>query len=99
MEWFSTIGLAPGIVSVTLFPKITLSLGIVLLVFFLVTPDTYAECHSDFSISGYDPVCLPTWVYQFSEASLYLGIGCIIATFLLAEKDDSVLSILGEIQK
>lgn len=69
-----------------LFPKIILILGFFLLLFSFLVPKNYGYCHSDLVVE--DLVCLPTWIYQLSEASFYVAIICIIAAFLLWGRDD-----------
>ena len=76
--------------------KITLILGILLLIFSFAIPDNYEICHSDLRIAGYNDSqnCYSDLVYQISEAAMFVGIICIFSAPILKEFfDDTDKSI------
>ena len=68
-------------------PKIIFVLGLLLIVFKFAVPNKYRDCHSDLIIAGFSDSqnCLPDFIYQISEASVYVGIFCIFGSFTLNE--------------
>jgi hypothetical protein len=69
------------------FFPILLILGFTLLVFGSVIEIKYADCSSDVSIAGQS--CVSHLMHDFTTISLYVGLGCILAsfTFLMKKKD------------
>lgn len=73
-------------------PKSVFIIGLFLVIFPFIVLNNYEFCHSDFSIAGYDNSqnCLPVYVRQLKELSLFLGIGCIIWAAILKETSEGV---------
>ena len=70
-------------------------MGIFSIAFCFIIPGSYAACHSDLVIAGFNDSqnCLPDFVYQFKEASGFIGLGCLsvaaIAAILKVDQKES----------
>ncbi len=63
---------------------ILLVLGFTLVIFGAVIEIKYGDCSSDVSIAGQS--CVSHFMHDFATVSLYVGLGCIVSSFVFLVK-------------